>query len=52
MISTDRGARRSFATEIEMLVKPEHHELPLYDTTLIHARENHRLVAPGGCRRA
>ena len=25
-------------TEIEMLVKPEHHALPLYDTTLLHAR--------------
>ncbi len=25
-------------TEIEMLVKPEHHVLPLYDTTLLHAR--------------
>lgn len=25
-------------TEIEMLIKPEHHALPLYDTTLIHAR--------------
>ena len=24
--------------EIEMLVKPEHHVLPLYDTTLLHAR--------------
>ena len=24
-------------TEIEMLVKPEHHVLPLYDTTLLHA---------------
>ena len=25
-------------TEIEMLVKPEHHALALYDTTLLHAR--------------
>ena len=25
-------------TEIEMLVKPEHHVLQLYDTTLLHAR--------------
>ena len=25
-------------TEIEMLVKPQHHALPLYDTTLLHAR--------------
>ena len=25
-------------TEIEMLVKPEHHVLPLYDTTLLHVR--------------
>ena len=24
-------------TEIEMLVKPEQHVLPLYDTTLLHA---------------
>ena len=36
----DRGAEAIVlgCTEIEMLVKPEHHELPLYDTTLIHAR--------------
>ena len=26
------------STEIEMLVKPEHHVLPLYDTRLLHAR--------------
>lgn len=25
-------------TEIEMLIQPEHHPMPLYDTTLIHAR--------------
>ena len=25
-------------TEIEMLVKPEHHVLPQYDTTLLYAR--------------
>lgn len=25
-------------TEIEMLIKPEHHALPLYDTTRLHAR--------------
>ena len=24
-------------TEIEMLVKPDHHHLPLYDTTKLHA---------------
>jgi len=24
-------------TEIEMLVKPDHHRLPLYDTTKLHA---------------
>ena len=25
-------------TEIEMLVKPQYHALPLYDKTLLHAR--------------
>ena len=35
-------------TEIEMLVKPEHHVLPLYDTTLLHARHAVEWALSGG----
>ena len=35
-------------TEIEMLVKPEHHVLPLYDTTFLHARHAVEWALSGG----
>ena len=35
-------------TEIEMLVKSEHHVLPLYDTTLLHARHAVEWAFSGG----
>ena len=34
--------------KIEMLVKPEHHVLPLYDTTLLHARHAVEWALSGG----
>ena len=34
--------------EIEMLVKPERHVLPLYDTTLLHARDAVEWALSGG----
>ena len=35
-------------SEIEMLVKPEHHVLPLYDTTFLHARHAVEWALSGG----
>ena len=35
-------------TEIEMLVKSEHHVLPLYDTTRLHARHAVEWALPDG----
>ena len=37
-------------TKIEMLVKPEYQVLPLYDTTLLHARHAVEWALSGGCQ--
>ena len=45
-----RGAKGIIlrCTEIEMLVKSEHHVLPLCDTTLLHARQFVEWAFSGG----